>query len=237
MTVAICDDCKEDIDRLLKSISLHSKYKNFDIEIYTSSKLLLNHILNGKLFDLIFLDVEMPEMNGISLGKRIRRCLSKCFIVFTSNYPQYALEAYDCEAYHYLIKPIKTEKLFDILNKLTKKCRYRYNDYQIQGRFENKRIHIRDILYIEYYKKHVNFYLDTPTKEHYEVTGSLTEVYENLKTFGFFRCHQAFIVNLEKISRFDGYNAILVTGDIIPISVRNKTNLIIAYANYFEGIL
>lgn len=237
MKIAICDDFSEDIDLLQKSISAHPMSKNFDIEIYTSPKELLNKISGGKLYDLIFLDVDMPELNGIKLGKKIRRFLPKSFIIFATNYPQYALDAYDCEAYHYLIKPINTEKLHTVLDKLVKNFKDRNQEYEIHGRFENVRVRVSDILYVEYYRKHVCFHLDTPRKEKYEVIGTLAEVYEKLNMLGFFRCHQAFIVNLGKIVRFDKYNAILKNGEIIPVSVRNKSGLIIAYSDYYKDVI
>lgn len=236
MKIAICDDYKEDLDLLQRSISMHPMSKNFTIEVYTSPEVLLSKILKGKLFDLIFLDIDMPEINGIELGKKIRQCLPKSFIVFATNYPQYALDAYDCEAYHYLVKPIVTEKLLVILDKITKKLKAGNQEYIIHGRFENVRVKVSDILYVEYFRKHVCFHLDTPKKEQYEVIGNLSDVYEKLRMFGFFRCHQAFIVNLGKISRFSGYNAVLTNGDVIPISVRNKKDLIVAYTDYYEGM-
>lgn len=237
LKIAICDDYAKDIDLLHSSIATHPMSDKFDIEVYTSSKDLLLKISKGKSFDVIFLDVDMPELSGIELGKKIRQFLPKSFIVFVTNYPQYALDAYDCEAYHYLIKPIITEKLHAILDKLAKNFKDRNQEYVIQGRFENVRVHVSDILYVEYYRKHVRFYLDTSGEKIYEVIGSLTEVYDKLKMFGFFRCHQAFIVNLGKIIKFDGYNAVLVNKAIVPISVRNKSDLITAYSDYHKDVV
>ena len=196
MKIAICDDCKEDVALLQNGITTHPLSNNLKVEVHTSPNALLNKILNGKSFDLIFLDVDMPEINGIELGKKIRQKLPKCFIVFATNYPQYALDAYECEAYHYLIKPIITEKLHTILDKLVKNFRDRNKEYIIHGRFENVRVRVSDILYVEYLRKHVCFHLDTPEKTSYEVIGSLTDIYEKFKMLGFFRCHQSFIVNL-----------------------------------------
>lgn len=236
MKVAICDDSRTDISLLQEGIIAHPASSIFDIEVFASSNDLLSKITRGEMIDLIFLDVEMPDINGIELGKLIRAFLPNAFIVFVTNFPQYAIDAYECEAYHYLLKPVTHEKLFCILDKLLKKYRNRNSEYIIKGRFENVRVHVRDILYVEYFNKHVCFYMDTPKKEHYQIIGNLTNIYEKLKGLGFFRCHQAFIVNLEKINRFNGYNAILVTGDVIPISVRNKSDLLVAYSKYHEGI-
>lgn len=237
MKIAICDDFKKDIDLLHDEISTHPLSNTLNIEVHTSPKDLLFKIANGKSFDLIFLDVDMPEINGIELGKKIRQFLPKSFIVFATNYPQYALDAFECEAYHYLIKPIITEKLHTILDKLAQHFIDKNREFEIRGRFEHARVRVSDILYVEYYRKHVCFHLDAPGKNRYDIMGSLTEVYEKLKMLGFFRCHQAFIVNLGKIVRFDGYNAILKNGNAIPISVRNKSDLIIAYSNYHKDVI
>ena len=236
MKIAICDNSIEDIKKLHKCISEHEKYNIFDVLEFTSPTMLLDEISKGKRFDIIFLDVDMPDINGIELGKRIRSFLEKSFIIFVTNYPQYALDAYDCAAYHYLIKPIDTKKLHSTLEKIITNYVNKNAEYIIRGRFENVRVLVNDILYVEYFRKHVCFHIDGPKREQYEVIGNLTEIYDKFKPLGFFRCHQAFIVNLEKINKFDGYNAILVNGETIPISVRNKTDLVIAYTNYHERI-
>ena len=235
LKIAICDDSSDALSFLSDGISAHPLSKNFSIGSFSSPKSLLDTVENSTAFDLIFLDVDMPEMNGIELGKRLREFLPKCYIVFVTNYPQYAIDAYECEAYHYLLKPVNINKLHVILDKICRNYKNENAEYVIRGRFENVRVLIKDILYVEYSDKHLHFHMDDSEKNTYEIKGGLTETHEKLKMFGFFKCHEAFTVNLSKISRFDGYEAVLVNGDRIPISVRNKTALLVAYTNYYEG--
>ena len=235
LRIAICDDSSEALSVLQQGISTHSMSNNFSIKSFYSSTLLLDTIKNKSAFDLIFLDVDMPEINGIDLGKSIRLLLPKCYIVFVTNYPQYALDAYECEAYHYLIKPIDTNKLHNVLDKICKNFKDENSEYIIRGRFENVKVLIKDILYVEYSDKQLWFHIDDPKHSTYQIKGGLSKTHEKLQMFGFFKCHEAFTINLAKISRFEGYNVFLVNGDKIPISVRNKSALLMAYTNYYEG--
>ena len=235
MNIAICDDSNEARTVLRDGISAHPRAEDFNIDSFSSPKSLLDIIEDRSVFDLVFLDVDMPEMNGIELGKRIRKLLPKCYIVFVTNYPQYALDAYECEAYHYLIKPVDVNKLHNILDRIFKNYKDEHAEYIIRGRFENVRVLIKDILYVEYANKHLRFHMDDQNHSIYEINGGLSEIHEKFKIYGFFKCHEAFTVNLSKISRFDGYDVFLVNGDKIPISVRKKTALLMAYTNYYEG--
>ena len=125
MKIAICDDNKlaiRDISNSLNSLGFIDPKKIF---FFTSATELLNSLEN-RVYDLVFLDIEMPDVNGIDLGKNIKHFNEKTHIVFVTSFPQYVLDAFDCHAYHYLIKPANENKIHKIVNSIYLLCEVSY---------------------------------------------------------------------------------------------------------------
>ena len=117
MRVAICDDEKTQLS--ITKASLEDAYKSLDlvVDTYTSGVKLLNAI-EGIHYDLVILDIEMPELNGIDTAKHLRKIEEKTAIVFLTSHMEYALEGYEVNALRYLTKPVNTEKLLEIITYL-----------------------------------------------------------------------------------------------------------------------
>jgi DNA-binding LytR/AlgR family response regulator len=173
----------------------------------------------------------MPNLNGIDVGKMLRKCDEKVLIIFTTSYPQYAIEAYDCEAFHYLLKPISVEKLETVINRAIHKCRItkKYLNIKIQNKVIQ--LPISEILYIEYCRKHILYHTENRV---IETVGRLCDVLDELMNYGFYQVHQGYIVNFAKVQDFCGYSVILNNGQSVMISVRKKSEVLLAYANYVE---
>lgn len=232
MKIAICDDCLCDAEELKALLRSHNKYKNGDIDVYTKSKELLSVTENDKSYDIVFLDVDMPGLNGLELGCELRKNNRTMLIVFVSAYSKYAVRAFDCEAFSYLIKPVASNnKTLSILDRLFEKYIKHTCYHTIKINTEYKRILIYDIRYVEYYNKHVVYHMENGT---YETKESLSEVYEVLKDYGFYQIHQGYIVNFDKIAEFAKYDVILDDGKILPMSMRRKTDVMLAYSDYAE---
>lgn len=230
MNIAICDDNKEHIN-ILKNFIIKNDFirENGRIAMFASGTELQSNLRS--FFDVFFLDIDMPGINGIELGKLIRNENSNAFIVFVTSYPQYALEAFDCEAFHYLLKPINESKAMHVLNSLVHKYRRKNKYHLIRIKNQTIRIHAKDIYYIEYCRRHVIYHLKNME---YETVGRFSDVYEDLKDFGFYQIHQGYIVNMDKIIGFDKYSALLKDNKSVMISVRKRAEVLMAYAKYVE---
>lgn len=233
MKIAICDGCTVDINATRDIICKHRLAENSYIKSFTVGEKLLDCVEKER-FDIVFLDVDIPEINGLELGRRIKEISPDTFLIFVTSYPQYAIEAYDCEAFNYLLKPLDKQKAHRVIDRIEKKLADTNKYYIIKIKSESIRIPIRDIYYIECYKKHVIYHLKDTT---FDTLGKLSEVYADLKDYGFYRVHQGYVVNMDKIKRIDNYSAILENGENVMISVRKKTDTMLAYSNFIGNLL
>lgn len=229
MRIAICDDNKSDIDGiygvLLNDLTVCSVG---DIFVFDSGEKLLDAI-EKDYFDIVFLDVDMPGINGIETGTVIYNKSPDTFIIFVTNYPQYAIDAYDCHAFHYLLKPVDKMRMRKVVDEILQKLRERHKYVNIKIKTETIRIPISEIYYVEYCRRHVIYHLKD--RKH-ETVGKFSDVYDELKDFGFYQIHQGYIVNMEKILYFDKFTVFLEDGRSVIMSTRKRTEVIMAYAKY-----
>ncbi|MCQ5146152.1 LytR/AlgR family response regulator transcription factor [Enterocloster bolteae] len=115
--IVICDDCQDELDTLKGFVKKFFTERELPYSIveYTSPTTLLRDLKNGVFFDLFFLDIMMPGIDGISIGRQIRRLDAESPIIYLTNSPDYALQSYEVRAMNYILKPCQEEKLFCIL--------------------------------------------------------------------------------------------------------------------------
>jgi two-component system LytT family response regulator len=192
--------------------------------------------------DCLFLDIEMPTMDGFQFIKNLK---NKAFpVVITTAYNQYALKALKNEAIDYLLKPIDSDDLEETINKIKKFNSKNFTAERLEkillnhnAKSQNKKITINtdgkllffesdDILYAESDGNYSTIYLKDGQK--ILLTKKLKEVDELLPNNDFFRIHNSFIVNLNKVKEFlktDGY-VILETNQKIPVSRQKKSDFL-----------
>ncbi len=120
MRIAVCDDEKIYHERIINLLQEYNKTRqdlSFTISVFSSAKELLNYTLEHGGFDLYILDIIMPEMSGIQLGSLLRKSKDEGMIIYLTNSPDFAVDSYSVEAFHYLLKPIDTTLFFDCLDK------------------------------------------------------------------------------------------------------------------------
>lgn len=112
--IAICDDEQVYIDRMVKYIGVYSEECEMDINItsYNSGKVLLEDVeKDTSKYDIIFLDVEMPDIDGVDTARGIRKVTEDVIICFVTSFEKYAIQAYGVEALAYVIKPVAYSEL------------------------------------------------------------------------------------------------------------------------------
>ncbi len=232
MKIAICED---DIAQQIKLKDILNKTKLFVDPEYTfyntGDELIEGYYENKFNFDFVFLDVDMPGINGIETGIFINERQEKTIIIFVTNYPQYAIEAYECNAFHYLLKSDSFEKVLRILKRAMNKYMRLHRNYSIDIRGGKVKIALSEIYYIECYKKHLLFHTKNKV---YESRMTMEKANTYLKDFGFYQIHQGYIVNLEKIKEFYENDVTLDNGEKIMVSVRKRTAAMGAYAEFLE---
>ena len=173
---------------------------------------------------LLFLDIQMPELSGVEFAKILPKDTK---IIFTTAFPQYALEGYKVNALDYLLKPISyedflraTEKAQDWFNVLQK--REAYNDDRImfiKSEYKLLRVHLDDILYVEGLKDYVRICLKNGEK--IMSLMSMKKLEDYLPRPEFLRTHRSYIVHMPEVRSIDRFR--IVFGDMfIPISDNYK---------------
>ncbi|MDF2611396.1 MAG: response regulator of the LytR/AlgR family [Lachnospiraceae bacterium] len=192
--IGICDDRADDLKTLADA--LYAYDDSFQITQYMDGEFLFEDCVDREiLFDIIFLDIYMPGLNGIKTAEKIRAIMKDVIIIFVSSSNEHYPEAYDVFAFNYIIKPINTKKLNSILDQafmnITKERR---QQIQFTYKATNYRILCRDILYIESRDKIILFHMtDRSTLQCY---AKLDEILKQLPEDSFIRCHQSYAVNV-----------------------------------------
>ncbi|HZH60424.1 MAG TPA: LytTR family DNA-binding domain-containing protein [Metabacillus sp.] len=156
--------------------------------------------------DVVFLDVEMPKMNGMAAAKALMELKKVPLIVFATAYPQFAVEAFRYDAIDYLLKPYDEDQLQETIQRIEKK--FASNDESEIGKRSGKLpveaegeifyLEPADILYI--YRDEKVTKLITKTGE-FETKTPLKELESKLSAFDFFRIHKSYLVNLSYVSK------------------------------------
>ena len=135
MKIAVCDDSfefrKELLDRIQQSIPMSEEITFYE---FSSSEELLESYDDEIRYDIIFLDVEMAETSGLDAGIKIRTIDKKVIIIFVSNYSKYAIPAYDCEAFYFVVKPVVQKKFENVLSKAIEKYKLIHQYYIIKNK-------------------------------------------------------------------------------------------------------
>ncbi|TGB01884.1 LytR/AlgR family response regulator transcription factor [Halobacillus salinus] len=156
--------------------------------------------------DVLFLDVEMPKMDGMEVAKNVQELKKVPSIIFATAYPDFAVEAFRHEAVDYLLKPYEEERLADAIARLEKK--FAPEDQVVEGTKPSKLaveseddIHYLDPEDVMYVYREDRLTKIVTKQRVYETKWSLKEVEARLKGFSFFRIHKSYLVNLHYIER------------------------------------
>lgn len=197
MRIAVCDDNQDDIRRI--SELLYSYNDSFQIMEYTNGEFLVADCLEHEfLFDVIFLDIYMQEINGIEIATKIRAAMRNVIIIFVSSSNEHYPEAFHVFAFNYIIKPINSNILKLVLDQALTKIDAEPGQ-QIQFNYKNKnyRILCKDILYLESRDKTILLHMNDKTI--LQCYAKLDDFLKQLPVEFFIRCHQSFIVNIYHI--------------------------------------
>lgn len=212
MQIAICDDTRFFREEL-KSVLLTYKAErrlHIDILEFDSGEALL---AAEEVFDLVFLDYQMPGMNGLETARLLRRRNVACCIVFVTSYPQFVFDSFEVQPYRFLVKPIQPERIAALMNAYIKQQKLLaplivFNDG------EQTVISASDILYLEGDGKYCIVRTSTNT---YHSSKTLTQVHALLPQHCFYRSHKSYVVNLYAISAYEKGEASLVNGEAVRI--------------------
>ena len=229
MKVAIVEDNNEYSETLKNYIEQYAKENSLNIalSIFPNGERIVNDFKSD--YDIIFMDIEMPVMDGIEASTKIREIDSECIIIFISNYTQYAIKGYAVNALDYLTKPLEYTLFKNTMSKAILKVQSKQNkSIFIQSSSETYRIDINEIIYIEVYKHRVTFHT---TKDNYDMRGTLQDVEKQLPNNQFVRCNSGIIVNLKYVTGISK-DSLVVLDEELPIARSRKKDVLNMLTRY-----
>ncbi len=197
--IAICDDEQNQIEYITSIVASWSAHEGHGCEIRTfaSAEAFLFEYEEDKAYDILLLDVEMKNINGIELAKRIRKDNNRAEIIFITSHFEFVGEGYEVDALHYLIKPISVEKLTQVLTKAAEKLSVEPPSVVISCEGETVKLYESDILYVESFLHYIVIH----TKDNeYKIKENIS-VFENKVSDVFYRIHRSYLVSLKYITR------------------------------------
>lgn len=217
LSIAVCDD------EVIECCSMARKIKDILEEMkipciirqFQSGRELLQAL---ESFDIIFLDIIMQDLDGMKTAQIFRKKASDKILIFVSSSREYVFEAYDVEAFQYLLKPVDDRKLKSVLKKAVHKTEIRSQEFIIVSRErQKKKLFLDDIYYFEIKGRMVDVHGPEGIFTYYE---QIRELENKLRDKGFFRCHKSYLINLKYVDGYNRQEVILENGEKIVIAKR-----------------
>lgn len=217
--IAVCDDEKyyrELMNQLI--IKYLNNYQiDYNIDTFTSGKNLCEQGLGRAKYNIIFLDINMNEVDGIKTAYKIRTIDKDVNIVFVTGFINYVLEGYKVNAIRYIMKDNLEISLEECLNAILEKIKNQKKKVGFSFIEGEKRVNTDKIFYIESQKHKLTFYILESDLEKYNIYDKLDNIEPQLKEYGFLRIHKSYLVNMKYIERINNYRAVLTSGQGLSI--------------------
>lgn len=246
MNIAICDD-EENVRIYIRKMIQQQEVPCEITEFSSGEELLQFHNQeNAKPIDILFLDISMEKMDGITVAKQMRSQMEKRqegvwgslpLLIFVTGHPEYMPEAFSVNAFQYIVKPIRKndfEKVFAQAVReyqyLTEKRQEKNKEILVHSGNTTRRVSADDIYYIESSNRKVILYLQQEKIEYYE---KISELESELKP-DFFRIHKGYLVNMKYVERYDRTAVWMKSGDNLLISKYKYQDFVKSYLEYIS---
>ena len=223
--IAVCDDESEVIEKINDSVTrfLTDNKHSFTIEKYYSGESLVE---SKKKYDLIFLDIEMKELNGIETAQVIRSKDLDVKIVYITSYTDYWRRAYKVHAFDFISKPFSDEDIHNVLKDFLRIYNAE-NEKTVELKTADGAavLKTKDILYFYIKDKEKRKVIVNTSHGEYVSTESLKEIYERLDSEEFYKAHKSCIVNLryvQSMGKNNGGDIIMTNGTNIPLAIKKQ---------------
>lgn len=231
--IAICDDSVADQNYIFNMTQQWAAKNQHTIQVNTfpSAENFLFCYAEQKDYDILLLDIEMGNMNGVSLAKKIRQTNETIQIVFITGFPDFISEGYEVSALHYLLKPVSAEKLSDVLDKAGTNLGKIEKSVIFTVDGESMRVATGEIIYIEAFSHFCQIHT---VHGCFEVRINISDI-EQMLEGEFIRTHRSYLVGLRFMKRISKSDIILDNGETVPLSRNNYQTVNQVFIRYFRG--
>lgn len=206
---------------------------NYDIKLFSNAENFIFSYTDNKNFDLVILDIQMKEMTGIELAKKLRNNGDNCALIFITAINDYIFEGYSVNAIDYIIKPVDKNKLFIAINRSRDYLKKSDKFLLVQKDGVTKKINENNIYVIESSGRNIIINLHDTS---YTLNKSISKFELELNRDIFVKCHRSYIVNIKYINSISKKEILLDNNTSIPISRGNYEKVNNLFINYFRGL-
>lgn len=250
LKIAICDD--EEKERFYIRKLIEKQDADCHITEFSSGRELLlfqeQSGENDRQMDIIFLDISMEDMDGMTAAKQLRNRMedkkeavwgSLPLLIFVSGYTEYMPEAFLVNAFGYIVKPIRESEFERVFSQALRECRClaekrrkQPKEILVRNKMTIRNVPAEDIYYIESRSRKVILYLAREKIEYYD---KISELEQELKP-DFFRVHKGYLVNMKYVERYDRSQIRMKNGDLLLISKYKYQDFVKAYLEYISEV-
>ncbi len=229
LKIAVCDDEPNIVSHVCKLIEQSAVNQNGGViregglhtDSYRNGNHLLQAMADGVFYDLIYLDIEMKEIDGINLARKIREQDETVLLIYVSSHEKYMIDLFEVQPFRFIHKPIDRKNFDDILAKAVTRLLGNQCYFSYESGWNECRVLIRDILYFESDRRKIFIVTEKGREDFY---GKLDEIEERLRQMNkcFIRIHQSYLINPEKVLKVGSGKVYLVNQADLPISKKRQ---------------
>lgn len=238
LRIAVCDDDEKQLDKAAALLNTYLRARpslNGQIETFQSGSALLARAEYAGGFDLYVLDILMPELSGIDTGRRLRALGEGGEIVYLTSSNDFAADSYDVRAFFYLLKPVKENKLFQVLDGAVKKLHQRRSSAVVVTTADGpRRILLERIRYVERVGRAMRYYCTDDTVDSQTIRVSFREMAAPLlDDRRFCLCGASFVLNFQHVTGVHGQTALLDNGQTVALPRTASADFKKAWGSYW----